>query len=71
MSTKYTSQSQNAKGHVYLNGEDSSVDDVSSSCHGGDATFTENKSVKIAKSTKRYNVWSKWTKVKSKFGNCT
>jgi len=41
--------SRNAKGHVYLNGEDSSVDDISSSC-GGDATFGkhENKSVKIA-----------------------
>jgi hypothetical protein len=42
--------SRNAKGHVYLNGEDSSIDDVSSSCHGADATFgkQENKSVKIA-----------------------
>lgn len=41
--------SRNAKGHVYLNGEDSSVDDVTSSC-GADETFgkRENKSVKIA-----------------------
>jgi len=40
--------SRNAKGHVYLNGEDSSVDDISSSSCGHEATFTENKSVKIA-----------------------
>jgi len=40
--------SRNAKGHVYLNGEDSSVDDISSSSCGHEATFKENKSVKIA-----------------------